>query len=329
MSTGLSIILLNYHGLADTVACLESLRAAELGTARVLVVENGSGAEDVAGLRRWNEGSNFFEEILEIDDHNVFGARPRVHSLLISKENHGFAGGNNLATRIARARGDEEVLLLNNDTVVEPDFLSALLAGRDRHPEAVLIPQIRLHARPATLWNCGGVLYWPGRKKYNYENAPVATLPVASDLPVTFVTGCALLYRPAKTGLLTERFFFGEEDMEFSWRLRAKGIKAFCIPASVIYHKVGTSLQSNYRKSEIFTLKRLVNLRVNVGGTEAVAGYLYYLLNLLRLLTLRYGQSPLVALRSVYRVAQNSLRMDAVGEDLCVGYVRGAYLTEE
>lgn len=322
MNTRISIILLNYHGLADTLACLESLRAADLGDAKVLLVENGSGAEDVAELWRWNEGNKFFEEVAVVEDGTVFSARPRVHTLLISKVNHGFAGGNNLATRIALARGDEEVLLLNNDTVVEPDFLTALLAGRARHPEAVLIPQIRLHARPGHLWNCGGALRWPGRKSYYFENAPIADLPTDRDLPVTFVTGCALLYRPGQTGLLTERFFFGEEDMEFSLRLRTRGIKAYCIPGSVIYHKVGTTLQSNYRKSEIFTLKRLVNLRMNVGGIEAAAGYLYYLLNLIRLLTLRYGQSPLIALRSVYRIFRDSLRMDEVGERLCVGYVR-------
>jgi len=328
VGTELSIILLNYHGLADTLSCLESLRAANLGEAKVLLLENGSGSEEAAGLHNWNNLTNFFGEIIEVEDSDLYAPRTRVHTLLISGVNHGFAGGNNLATRVARCRGDEQVLLLNNDTVVEPDFLKALLAGSARHPEAVLIPQIRLHARPDLLWNCGGALCWPGRKEYYYENAPVTILPTDRDLPVTFVTGCALLYRPAQTGLLTERFFFGEEDMEFSLRLRAQGIEAYCIPESIIYHKVGSTLKNNYRKSEIFTLKRLVNLRINVGGVEAAAGYLFYLLNLLRLLTLHYGQSPLTALRLVYGVLRNSRRMDTVGEDLCVGYVRGHKLLE-
>ena len=148
----LSIIILNYHGLSDTIACLESLRAAELGDAKVLLLENGSGEDDVNGLLRWNEKTAFFEHITEVDPGEEQApdgpAEVRIHTLLISPVNHGFAGGNNLATGIALSRGDQEVLLLNNDTEVEPDFLTHLLVGRAKHPDAVLIPQIRLHGQP-------------------------------------------------------------------------------------------------------------------------------------------------------------------------------------
>ena len=316
----MSIVILNFNGLADSIACLESLRAAELHGAKVLLLDNGSEAADREGLRRWNEATNFFARWRTIPTEEPL---PRGHTLLLSEENHGFARGNNLATRLAQTWGDEEVLLLNNDTVVAPDFLTRLLEGRARRPGAVLIPQIQLHGRPGFVWNCGGELRWPGRKVYNYENAPVASVPTGTDLPVTFVTGCALLYRPAETGLLTERFFFGEEDMEFSLRLRQLGVSAYCIPTSVVRHKVGSSLAGSYRKSEINILKRLVNLRVNRAGAEIRAGYAYHRLNLLRLLLTRYGRSPLTAVAAVGRVVRRSKRIEYVGKEYCVDYVRG------
>lgn len=265
------------------------------------------------------------EPYLVNTDTHVWPARLLAgrNTLLLSVKNLGFAGGNNLATRLALARGAEDVLLLNNDTTVATDFLEELQLGRLRHPKAVLIPQIRLYHEPERIWNCGGQLIWPGRKAYNFENAPVALAAGRGEFTVSFVTGCALLYRPRLTGLLTERFFFGEEDMEFSWRLQKMDVPAICINTSVVYHKVGQTLTSNYRKSEIFTLKRLVNLRINLGGFTAFWGYLFYLANLLRLLVVRYRLGPLTAIRRVYRIGRRSLNTEEVGGDLCVDYVQG------
>jgi GT2 family glycosyltransferase len=303
-----------------------------LGDASVILVDNGSTDDSASGLSAWNEEQGFFDQVETLTEPRLANtedyAWPKAllagkNTLLLSAENLGFAAGNNLATRLALARGGEEVLLLNNDTTVATDFLVELRQGIASHPEAVLIPQIRLYHDPERIWNCGGLLIWPGRKAYFLENAPVARAAEMSGIPVSFVTGCALLYRPALTGLLTERFFFGEEDMEFSWRLRQMRLPALCINTSVIYHKVGQTLTSNYRKSEVFTLKRLVNLRLNLGGAAAFWGYLYYLANLLRLLIGRYHLSPLAAVRKVYRVARRSLNTEEVGGDLCVGYVQG------
>lgn len=328
-SPPLSIILLNFNGATDTLECLESLRNAQLDDAAVILIDNGSSDDSVERLLAWNKHHQFFRlvsEGLKESDKNDFSAplsADHEHTLLLSTDNLGFAGGNNLGARLALARGGREVLLLNNDTTVAPDFLIPLRAVAQDQPEAVLIPQIRLYHQPDRLWNCGGELRWPGRKVYNYQNTPVADLPIDELLPVTFVTGCALWYRPTSTGLLTERFFFGEEDMEFSLRLRDREIKAYCVTGSVIYHKVGSTLENNFRKSEIFTLKRLVNMRTRSGALLVICAYTYYLLNLLRLLVLNYKVRPHIALAKVIKVARASLRIDEVGQALCVAYVRG------
>lgn len=324
-----AIILLNYNGSEDTLACLDSLRTAKLGDATITVVDNGSLESDLSMLLDWNERTAFFTCVERLSAEAKLAFTKAIISevgptLLLSPVNRGFAAGNNLATRLALARGQEEVLLLNNDTTVYPDFLQQLAKARTKHPEAVLTPQIRRFFEPHLVWNCGGDLQWPGRKTYKYADTPVADLPAVTELEISFVTGCALLYQPEKTGLLTERFFFGEEDMEFSLRLRRKGIPIFCALASIVYHKVGRSLSDSARKSEIFTLKRLVNLRRELDGWSFLIAYTYYLLNLLRLLLLRYRIGARAALKQTFRVGRLSLSLAGVGKELCVDYVQGA-----
>ncbi len=323
-----TIILLNYNGAADTLECLASLQQAALGTASVIVVENGSTDDSMATLRGWNAGTGYFACVEEVTaapepDFSAAAVAAVGPTLLCSPTNRGFAGGNNLATRLALARGGTEVLLLNNDTTVAPDFLRHLARARQQYPQAVLIPQIRYFFEPDLIWNCGGDLRWPGRKHYRLAGAPVSAVPAVFTLQVSFVTGCALLYRPGTTGLLTERFFFGEEDMEFSLRLRHKGIPAYCVVPAIVYHKVGRSLEDNARKSEIFTLKRLVNLRQQLPPVTFCFALLYYLANLFRLFIRQYGLQPVAALRLTFRTAHQAFVREEVGKDLCVDYVRG------
>src|SRR5262245_15747250 len=100
-----TIVVLNWNRPAETIACLESLRAADLGGASVLVVDNNSRRPAVDAIR----------------------ARFPEQEILVLPENVGFAGGNNAGLRAGLARGAGAVLLLNNDTVVAPDFLPPLL----------------------------------------------------------------------------------------------------------------------------------------------------------------------------------------------------------
>jgi len=283
----LSIIILNFNGTEDTLECLESLLKAELGSAAVVLVDNGSTDGSAARLLAWNEEHKLFSQVVGGEaeatgwSDNRFSPSLRAghtHTLMLSPDNLGFAGGNNLGTRLALARGGEEVLLLNNDTTVKPDFLVALRAAARQHPQAVLIPQIRLYHQPDRLWNCGGYLRWPGRKTYLYENALVKDLPTDELLPTT---------------------------------------------AAVIFHKVGSTLKNNSRKSEIFTLKRLVNLRTRGGRLRVSSAYVFYLTNLLRILISTYKVRPDIALARVLKVERASRNRSEVGKDLCVAYVRG------
>ena len=120
-------VILNWNGLADTRECLSSLQRIDYGSNRVVVVENGSEGGEATALRQ------------------EFGEA--IH-LIESPTNLGFAGGANLGMRYALEQGADYVLLLNNDTTVDPAFLSALVeAAKGRIEAAALCPKSYLLRR--------------------------------------------------------------------------------------------------------------------------------------------------------------------------------------
>jgi hypothetical protein len=81
---------------------------------------------------------------------------------------------------------------------------------------------------------------------------------------VSFVTGCALLFKYKAVGALTEDFFFGEEDYEFSLRMKKLGLKMACAHGAVVYHKIGATIGRNSTRLGAIVLQyvsRLINTR--------------------------------------------------------------------
>lgn len=226
-----AIILLNWNGSSDTIGCLDSLQAVQ-GNFCVVVADNGSTDDSLDRLYSYKQKSDI-----------------RIHILPLGN-NYGFAKGNNLAIKYAQEKiAPDRYLLLNNDTVVTPDFLAQLQKSETAHPDyKVFTPRINYWYDKNLVWLCGGRLGFGTRKPF-FRNRNSQTTSLPDFLPVSFVSGCAL-YCPAsfvdKDGkLLTERFFFGEEDYDFSLRMKKEGVCMACVTTSVIYHKVGSSISAD------------------------------------------------------------------------------------
>ena len=99
------IIILNWNGYQDTVECLQSVRRLTYPSCKVIVVDNGSSDGSAAKLKEE------FKEVFYIEN----------------KENLGFATGNNVGISYALENGADYILLLNNDTVVEPMVLEDMV----------------------------------------------------------------------------------------------------------------------------------------------------------------------------------------------------------
>ncbi len=240
--------------------------------------------------------------------------------------NLGFAAGNNVAIRFLIPRRVKYVLLLNNDTLLSKEAFAILVRGMEQSPQCeCMVPQIRYAGEPDRIWNCGAQWSWLGNPCYNYADANVSALDGVGPFEVEMVSGCALIIRSSwieTYGLLSERFFFGEEDIELSWRMRALGRgKMFCWPQAVIYHKVGASLTKKtdvglLPKVYIGYLNRMIFLRSVWGKgyrwrARRILLHTYFSWKLIA----KMGLSPVDAIRVVREFARDSLEMNGVDAD--------------
>jgi len=279
MNPGVSVIILNWNGTKDTIECLQSFKKVTYDNYQLILVDNGSEPEKLHELKDWcnlNYKRIYYYNRIQVENEEYIRTLSsdiyEKNSLIIIEngENLGFAAGNNVALRFSMALGFEYTLLLNNDTTVEDNFLSELMnLMLSNNTIVALTPQIRYFNDKERIWNCGGRIAWYANRIYNYANKKYSVLPKVDFIKVEFITGCALLFQPLRTGILSELFFFGEEDFEFSLRLKKNNLGGACALKSIIYHKVGGSI-SHYKnqinKVFLFYASRLINLKYYYNG---------------------------------------------------------------
>lgn len=269
------IIILNWNGEKDTLACLESFKESENIRYLPIVVDNGSESKS---LNKLKEGcSEIFKVIVYLREDQIDASKVLIRETICNNpikdilffienfENYGFAKGNNIGAKIAQIIDSDWVMLLNNDTEIVKNTLTVLDNFIEENNDIVAVtPQIRLFDPNNKIWNCGGQLTYFGSRKYLYADQNINVVPKNGFSLITFITGCALLFQHKKTGLLTEDFFFGEEDYEFSLRLKNNKFKIACVFESVIYHKVGATIKKNNNAINtiyIYYINRLINTR--------------------------------------------------------------------
>ena len=228
-SVPIGVVILNWNGHVDTIACLESLARADPGPARVVVVDNASTDDSVAALTAWAAKSSM--------------ARPTI---LRSERNRGFAGGNNLGlVLLAQDAGIRHFLLLNNDTTVEPAFFAEVAAALERAPSTGLLGvTIYEGAGYERVWYAGGRL--PNARAVTIHGTLVPPATSGATVPTEFVTGCAMLVSRRAweaLGPLPECYFLYFEDGEYSLRAGAAGFPLAYAPRAVVHHACGATVR--------------------------------------------------------------------------------------
>ena len=190
-----AVIVLNWNGCGLLLECLESLLKAN-GDLFVVVADNASTDSSAERTAAWLESEGVpFRLVSEGEEAGTvaLGREVIFYSL---KENYGFAKGNNIAVSLAMQSLPDRLLLLNNDTEVEPDFLTRLEEFQHDNPKyKVLTPLIFFNSDRNKIWNAGGKLSM-GFRKYYYANQGREAVKEPLYKPVTFITGCALYFSP-------------------------------------------------------------------------------------------------------------------------------------
>ncbi|MCR5820682.1 MAG: glycosyltransferase family 2 protein [Bacteroidaceae bacterium] len=321
-----AIIILNWNGAKDTIECLASL--SEINSSYyVVLVDNQSEDDSISQIISYLHASDTAYRHLKTAERLT--SAPVNHECILYEagENLGFARGNNAGIRLLSDFAPERYLLLNNDTIVEPDFLDRLEEFHASHPEYDALTPLICYNEPRTLvWNAGGRQFL-GMRKYYYAKEPVSAIREKEYIDITFLTGCALYLTPEalEDGVpLTERFFFGEEDFEFCLRMNQSKRKMACVLTSRIYHKVSASTagKSSIGKHYIHYLNRFIDMRLHYSLPAYISWALAYI-PYIQLLLLRGRHGAWNAMVMPWRVFSRSFRQDCVSQEDFIKALRG------
>lgn len=228
-----AVIILNWNGKENTLACLASLQKLQ---ASIIVIDNASMDDSVATIRK---------------------KFPKVQ-LIENKTNLGFAAGNNLGIKRALSAGVDYLWLLNNDTLVDDQTHRELIKTGAAYPQAGIIggkiyfakgfefhsERYQKSEKGKVLWYAGGLIDW--RNIYASHRGVDEVDRGQYDKPeiTGFVTGCSMFIKKEviKTiGIFDERYYLYWEDVDFCLRARSAGYQLLYIPKAIIWHKNASS----------------------------------------------------------------------------------------
>jgi len=216
------IIILHWKNIQCLAECIESLGKVSYDNFEIIIVNNGSN-----------------------DLINISKSQNLSFHTLTSPSNLGFAAGNNIGIKEALKKQADYLLLLNDDTVVAPEFLDVLINAGENNPDvAMLGPKIYYFNDPKRIWFAGA--RFDSRickiiaSDADQLDEDKSFSPVMSD----YLTGCALLLKRhviERIGFLDERFFLYWEDVDWGLRASDAGFLNVLIPTSKIWHKASFS----------------------------------------------------------------------------------------
>ncbi len=217
------IIILNWNGKKDTIECLHSLENVDYSNKKIIVVDNASSDGLVDEIRR------LFPEV----------------EVIVNDTNRRFAGGNNVGIKRAIEQSADYILLLNNDTVVEKDFLSKLVQEAQKDEKIGMVgPKIYYYSDPKRLWYAGGkIIWWKGVIAHSGVHE-IDEGQYNSTEDTAYITGCCILVKRSvieKIGMLDEAYYIYGEDADWCVRAVRAGFKLVYLPSAVIWHKLSVA----------------------------------------------------------------------------------------
>ena len=290
-----SIVILNWNGYDVTRECLISLSKIDYPSYEILLVDNGS---------------------VDGSPDRLAAEFPGVR-LIRNPKNLGFTGGNNVGIRRALEESVDYVLLLNNDTVVAPDFLSELIrAGESDKRIGLLNPKILYFEPSDRIWYAGGSFnIWKGIASHR-GNREVDRGLYDTPKEVTFITGCALLIKTEvihKIGLLDECFFYTCEDTDWSIRSLKGGYKALYVPSSLVWHKESLDTKRNAGKAfrDFYNVRNSLLLARRHARAYHWPSFLFYLTLMVSYRAAGYSiRGEFDRVRAIYRGLRDGFFMD-------------------
>lgn len=253
----ISIITVNYNGLNDTCALIDSIPFNE--HMEVIVVDNGS----------------------KDNEADIIQARfPHIKAIR-SDMNLGFAGGNNLGIKVAKGK---YLYLINNDTVFKEFNFQVLIKRLESSPKIGMVcPKIRFAWGNHPIQYAGYTPLSPitvrnraigfGEEDKGQHDTPHQT---------PYAHGAAMMLKREvidKVGLMPECYFLYYEELDWSMMITRSGYDIWYEPASTIYHKESqTTGQDSPLRTYYITRNRLLLVKRNWSGLTKYISYGYLMI---------------------------------------------------
>ena len=220
-----SIIILNYNAGKLLLNCIDSVFKSTYQNFEVIVVDNLS--TDNSHVRCKEK----FEKI----------------QLIKNKENLGYCEGNNIGIRNANG---EFIIILNPDTIVEPNWLNHLMSAYNKFGEGLYQPKFFSLNEKLVIQSTGNMLHIFGfgfaRDKGKIDNEKIKSIE-----KINYASGTCLFTSKIvldKIGLLDPFLFLYHDDLDLGWRAAHIGINSFYVPKSIIYHAESYSIKWSSKK---------------------------------------------------------------------------------
>lgn len=290
-------VVVNYESYDDTRDCLDSLIDQEYSNHRIVVVINDN---------RYQKASDLREEY------------PRC-KFILTDENLGFSRGFNVGIRFALNNGADYVSILNNDVVLESDFVKNSVRAFSEHDNVGMIGgKIYKHdaGRTNTLWAAGGQMSWLRTKGVprGFDEHDDGQYDEVDE--VGFVPGAQLFVKRSvfeDVGLLPEAYFLGGEEWEFSLRIRRAGYRILYVPDVVLWHKVGHSAERGYSRYYNYYRNKLLFTRRNIPLTIWVLWFVAFVAYLHSVFWWRFREmEPTMMYRAAIAAMSDHARADGL-----------------
>lgn len=296
MNPLVTIIILNWNGWQDTLECLESLYQIDYDNYRVILVDNHSQDQSLEKIREYCQGkiivqSKFFTYendnkpiiITELtnkqlesnsekkDDHNPQSSKQKL-ILIENDQNYGFAKGNNIAIEYSLKNFNPDyILLLNNDTIVDPEFLKEMVNTAEINDKNGILGAKLLNAyNKQIIDSTGHVLSWGRMVDRGHDEFDRGQYDEKTE--IMGAMAAAALYKKdmlLEIGILDTSYVTLGEDADLSWRAYNNGWKAVYAPKAIVYHKRGRTItkKSVIPKMTILSTENTVKYVIRYGNS--------------------------------------------------------------
>ena len=229
----IAVVTVNFDTEKDTISFLHSLKEIKAPdfSLEIIIVDNGS------------------ENVLKLPDN----LKDEKVLLMRSESNKGFSGGNNIGMKKALEEGADYILIVNNDTIVDPDMITNLLKVLESKPHiGATTPKIYFakghefhkdrYAQDElgkVFWFAGGYTDWDNVRSVHRGVDEVDHGQYDRTEKTAFATGCCMLIKREvleKVGLFDDRYFLYYEDADLDERIQRAGYDIYYAPEAKLIH---------------------------------------------------------------------------------------------